>query len=176
MANATISAVGDAAGAAAGPASRLASALTRRLVIVVPYLWLLFFFFIPFVIVFKISLSQTAIASPPYMPVLGLGEGGFAKEPPDVQAMQLDSGPAFVAFWNAPEPASMTCEELGTVEAPTLIVTGSETLAAFTEMARAVAACVPKAEAVVLQGVAHGGPIEASDAFGDLALGFIGRQ
>ena len=30
---------------------------------------------IPFVIVFKISLSQTAIAMPPYVPVLDLGEG-----------------------------------------------------------------------------------------------------
>ena len=43
-----------------------------RLVIVVPYLWLLFFFLVPFVIVFKISLSQTAIAMPPYTPVLDL--------------------------------------------------------------------------------------------------------
>lgn len=55
--------------------ARAVSALTGRLVIIVPYLWLLFFFFIPFVIVFKISLSQTAIAMPPYLPVLGLQDG-----------------------------------------------------------------------------------------------------
>jgi putrescine transport system permease protein len=54
---------------------RAATALYSRLVIVVPYLWLLFFFLVPFVIVFKISLSQTAISMPPYQPVLGLGEG-----------------------------------------------------------------------------------------------------
>jgi len=53
----------------------LLPSLTSRLVIIVPYLWLLFFFLAPFVIVFKISLSQTAIAMPPYTPVLGLGEG-----------------------------------------------------------------------------------------------------
>lgn len=51
------------------------SAITNRLVILVPYLWLLFFFLIPFVIVFKISLSTTAIAMPPYTPVLGLADG-----------------------------------------------------------------------------------------------------
>jgi putrescine transport system permease protein len=51
------------------------SALTSRLVILVPYLWLLVFFLIPFVIVFKISLSQSAIAMPPYTPALDLGEG-----------------------------------------------------------------------------------------------------
>ena len=53
----------------------LASAVTNRLVILVPYLWLLFFFLIPFFIVFKISLSTTAIAMPPYTPVIGLGDG-----------------------------------------------------------------------------------------------------
>ena len=46
--------------------------LVDRLVIVVPYLWLLFFFLVPFLIVFKISLSQTAIAMPPYTPVFDL--------------------------------------------------------------------------------------------------------
>jgi putrescine transport system permease protein len=51
------------------------SAITDRLVILVPYLWLLFFFLIPFFIVFKISLSTTAIAMPPYTPVLGMGDG-----------------------------------------------------------------------------------------------------
>ena len=51
------------------------SAIANRLVILVPYVWLLFFFLIPFFIVFKISLSTTAIAMPPYTPVLGLGDG-----------------------------------------------------------------------------------------------------
>ena len=49
--------------------------MVSRLVIIVPYLWLLFFFLVPFVIVFKISLSMTAIAMPPYTPVFGLDEG-----------------------------------------------------------------------------------------------------
>ena len=51
------------------------SALGSRAVILVPYLWLLIFFLVPFAIVFKISLSQTAIAMPPYLPVFGVGEG-----------------------------------------------------------------------------------------------------
>jgi putrescine transport system permease protein len=53
-------------------AERMLQALTSRLVIIVPYLWLLLFFLIPFVIVFRISLSQTAIAMPPYTPVIGV--------------------------------------------------------------------------------------------------------
>ncbi|MER9405395.1 ABC transporter permease subunit [Mesorhizobium caraganae] len=55
--------------------TRLGAGFVSRLVIIVPYLWLLFFFFIPFIIVFKISLSQSAIAMPPYTPVLDFTDG-----------------------------------------------------------------------------------------------------
>jgi putrescine transport system permease protein len=41
----------------------------RGLVVLVPYFWLLLFFLIPFAIVLKISLSQLAIAIPPYSPL-----------------------------------------------------------------------------------------------------------
>lgn len=42
----------------------------RTAVIALPYLWLLLFFVIPFVIVLKISFSETQIAMPPYEPLL----------------------------------------------------------------------------------------------------------
>jgi putrescine transport system permease protein len=48
---------------------------SAKLVVLAPYLWLIAFFFVPFLIVLKISLSQTAIAQPPYVPVLDLGAG-----------------------------------------------------------------------------------------------------
>jgi len=41
----------------------------RRVTILVPYLWLLAFFLLPFFIVLKISFSVPAIAQPPYTPV-----------------------------------------------------------------------------------------------------------
>jgi putrescine transport system permease protein len=47
----------------------------RRLVVLIPYFWLVLFFLAPFLIVLKISLSQTAIAQPPYTPVLDLAAG-----------------------------------------------------------------------------------------------------
>ena len=46
-----------------------------RLVVAAPYLWLIAFFLVPFGIVLKISLSETAIAQPPYVPVLDLAAG-----------------------------------------------------------------------------------------------------
>jgi putrescine transport system permease protein len=52
------------------PLRRLREMDGRRFVTAVPYLWLLFFFLIPFVIVLKIAFSTTQIAMPPYAPLL----------------------------------------------------------------------------------------------------------
>ncbi|PDT18335.1 putrescine/spermidine ABC transporter permease [Rhizobium sp. J15] len=52
-----------------------ASRFYSRLVIIIPYAWLLVFFLAPFFIVFRISLSTTAIAIPPYEPVFSLADG-----------------------------------------------------------------------------------------------------
>src|SRR6266446_5083689 len=44
-------------------------------VVWIPYAWLVAFFLLPFLIVLKISLSQSAIAQPPYAPVFDLSAG-----------------------------------------------------------------------------------------------------
>ena len=48
---------------------RMPRALSSRLIILVPYLWLLAFLLVPFLIVAKLSLSQVVTAQPPYAPV-----------------------------------------------------------------------------------------------------------
>ena len=47
----------------------------QKLVVGFPYAWLAAFFLVPFLIVLKISLSQTAIAQPPYTPLFDLTAG-----------------------------------------------------------------------------------------------------
>ena len=47
----------------------------RRLLIAIPYVWLLLLFLVPFGIVFKISLSDYALSIPPYTPQLDLSTG-----------------------------------------------------------------------------------------------------
>ncbi|MDX1781628.1 MAG: ABC transporter permease, partial [Thalassovita sp.] len=49
--------------------------MRRFFLISVPYLWLLALFLVPFLIVLKISLSDTALMRPPYLPQLDLSEG-----------------------------------------------------------------------------------------------------
>jgi putrescine transport system permease protein len=53
---------------------RIFASPARRAAIA-PYLWMLLFFLLPFGFVLKISLSHTAIAQPPYLPVFDLSHG-----------------------------------------------------------------------------------------------------
>jgi len=48
---------------------------SARAILLLPYLWLVIFFLAPFVIVLKISLSQTALAQPPYLPAFDASAG-----------------------------------------------------------------------------------------------------
>ncbi len=68
----------------------------ERLVILVPYLWLVVFFLGPFLIVLKISLSETAIAQPPYTPVLDLS-AGWAGLKDFLAGLSLDNYAALLA-------------------------------------------------------------------------------
>jgi putrescine transport system permease protein len=77
--------------------SQHVSRLYRSVVIGVPYLWLAVFFLLPFLIVVKISLSETAIAQPPYLPVFVLDSiSGFMDA-----VRQLDFG-SYGWIWDDP--------------------------------------------------------------------------
>jgi putrescine transport system permease protein len=49
--------------------------LRRAFLILVPYMWLLALFLVPFLIVFKISLSDVELSIPPYTPTLDFSAG-----------------------------------------------------------------------------------------------------
>ncbi len=61
-----------------------------RLGAIAPYVWMLLFFLVPFGFVLKISLSQTAIAQPPYLPVFDLA-GGWRAIKTAAAALSLDN-------------------------------------------------------------------------------------
>lgn len=63
----------------------------RFFVTAIPYVWLLVFFLVPFLIVFKISLSTTEIAQPPYSPTLDLFGEGLAATWDKVAAFTADN-------------------------------------------------------------------------------------
>jgi putrescine transport system permease protein len=61
-----------------------------RIAALAPYLWMALFFLVPFGFVLKISLSQTAIAQPPYVPVFDLTKG-LAEIEAALGALSLDN-------------------------------------------------------------------------------------
>ena len=61
-----------------------------RLAAILPYLWMVLFFLVPFGFVLKISLSQTAIAQPPYLPVF-VPTQGFAAIKAALAELSLDN-------------------------------------------------------------------------------------
>jgi putrescine transport system permease protein len=69
-----------------------------RLVVLVPYLWLIVFFLLPFLIVVKISLSHTAVAQPPYTPVLDPG-GGWSALKEFVSALSFENYTLLGSDW-----------------------------------------------------------------------------
>src|SRR4051812_24232562 len=69
---------------------------TTRVAILVPYAWLAAFFLLPFLIVVKISLSQTAIAQPPYEPAFD-PFGGLQAWKDFIGGLSLDSYASLLA-------------------------------------------------------------------------------
>ena len=76
-------------GAGAMSARRI-FARPARIAAIAPYLWMVLLFLVPFLFVLKISLSQTAIAQPPYLPVFDLTQG-FAAIKAAFASLSLDN-------------------------------------------------------------------------------------
>jgi putrescine transport system permease protein len=68
----------------------LGSSIYQRLVIIVPYAWLLIFFLAPFLIVFRISLSTKALSVPPYDPAFSWSDS-FSDWWDKLQSMSFDN-------------------------------------------------------------------------------------
>ena len=84
--------------------------MRRWLLISVPYLWLLVFFFVPFFIVFKISLSDVATAIPPYTPTFDITDiGGFLSKLDFENYSFIFSDSLYVnAYWSALKIAAIS--------------------------------------------------------------------
>ena len=55
----------------------MSAAMRRRAVLALPYLWLVLFFLVPFLIALKISVADSVIGIPPYSPLVEAGAQGW---------------------------------------------------------------------------------------------------
>jgi putrescine transport system permease protein len=70
----------------------------RRTVVGIPYAWLIVFLLVPFLIVLRISLSQTELAQPPYSPVFD-PSAGWQGVKDFVSALTLDNFRLLLGDW-----------------------------------------------------------------------------
>lgn len=75
---------------------RLLMAHGRKLVIALPYLWLTLLFMLPFLIVFKISLAELALAVPPYTELLSWADGKLNIALNFANYLQLTDDPLYI--------------------------------------------------------------------------------
>ena len=85
------------------PPARAASWLTRlkmkhgrKLVIAMPYVWLILLFLLPFLIVFKISLAEMARAIPPYTDLWEWADGQLTLTLNLGNYLQLTEDPLYI--------------------------------------------------------------------------------
>lgn len=64
--------------------------LTKRVVVAIPYLWLIAFFAAPFAVIVRLSLSQSVVGQPPYEPQFDAAEG-FARFLERARQFSLDN-------------------------------------------------------------------------------------
>ena len=80
----------------------MSAALRRRAVLALPYAWLVLFFLVPFLIVLKISVAETAIGIPPYTPLVETGPNGWHIETSGDNYARLGSDDLYaLAYLNA---------------------------------------------------------------------------
>jgi pimeloyl-ACP methyl ester carboxylesterase len=104
--------------------------------------------------------------------VFRMPEGSAANEPEPFPGYWRDNGRTLPKFIAMPPGNPLTCEELGALKVPTLIVVGTKTLVHYAMMAEQLARCSGNALLARMNGATHDGPYRQTDRFTDLILAF----
>lgn len=98
--------------------------------------------------------------------------GAFAALTDDQKSSLLASGRTLL-LRAVPVAPPITCETLGTLEIPTLVIAGDQTWTFFAMIADAVVDCLPDARKVVIPGANHGSPMLHPGAVNEVILEFL---
>jgi pimeloyl-ACP methyl ester carboxylesterase len=103
------------------------------------------------------------------------GAGGFRRLPPEVQdelhANAPTIGPTF-----ATAPPQVTCEQIGRLRLPVLVLRGDRTRLWYRLIAEATACCIPDAESAQIPDAAHMVIVEQPRRTAELIRSFIARH
>lgn len=105
--------------------------------------------------------------------VFKMPEGDAAKEPEPWPSYWRQNGRTIPPFLAMASGGPITCEELGAMKVPTLVVLGKETYTRYAMMAENLAACQANAMLVTLPGANHDGPYRKPQEFTALIKNFL---
>ncbi|MGJ7459649.1 alpha/beta fold hydrolase [Halomonas sp. MA07-2] len=98
--------------------------------------------------------------------------GGFEQEPEYMRSIWRDNART-VSLQVAITLPIIICDDLATLEQPTLILKGEHSDLFYGSIADTMVRCQPQAEVRMIPGVNHDGPVHAVEAFTAAILGFL---
>ena len=105
--------------------------------------------------------------------VFKMPEGAAANEPEPWPTYWRENGRTIPPFIAMHPGAPISCEELGALTVPTLVVQGQNTYTRYSMMAENLARCQTNALLVTMPGVNHDGPYRKPDEFAALIENFL---
>ena len=107
--------------------------------------------------------------------VFQLPPRGFSGQPPEVQAVQLDNARTMPLLWSA-DLGGVTCDMLGTLHKPTLVVCGTESNAYWPHIAETMRECLPDAEVAAQPAASHDGPVRDPAGLAAIIKDFVAKH
>ena len=101
------------------------------------------------------------------------GPGTFARQPAALREMWLAN---FDAKRSPPTRPALTCDDLGAITMPTLIVETEHGMPYSRRIAECVAECIPGAQTVILPSATHFVSYQDPDAFNAVVLAFLAEH
>lgn len=99
--------------------------------------------------------------------------GEFAAMPPEMHAMLVGNVPSFRAE-AVPRPP-ITCQDVGRITVPTLVLHGERTTTGFRDIAETVARCASHASIVVIPRAMHPMQLDNPQGFNEAVLTFVAK-
>lgn len=105
--------------------------------------------------------------------VFKLPQGAAGEEPEPWPTYWRENGRTIPPYLAMAPGAPLSCEDLGVLRMPTLVVQGENTYARYSMISERLAGCQANALLVTLPGVNHNGPYRKPEEFGTLIRSFV---
>jgi pimeloyl-ACP methyl ester carboxylesterase len=103
----------------------------------------------------RIASSDHAGAAEQFVETVALGPGSWEQLPSEIRRTMIENAPTFLDETADSEALTLDLDRLRTVDRPVLLTMGDQSPPAFPPVVRRLAAVLPRAEVLTLQGVGH---------------------